>query len=508
MDWYICGQVIKSVLLQHPDFSYVPDNMNGTLYSVLDMKAALEKLEAICPTYENGIGTSPVDSMSKLDLLTYSALEAAESMLGSTVRLPGKGFLKLCESILGTTSAILRFKTLNLLCALQQLVDTTLKDDTLGSISLDEGELESLLALRASTSSQLSTCGSSSGDLRLESLDGSVKRRFREYTTFYQRIVPKTSYEVDTAHLAIIKLDDWATKRKMTLSQRVQEYFRNHGLSPLLCPISERPMTDAIYLRCGKTVNQAALEELIAGNIPESHCCCDEIHVDIAHKLHNCPVISDLAIHHLRTALEITDIVRYGDLPTVEYSFPEVKEDEKVELLHLAVASKNITIATFLLNSGVDVNSRGNWKPPLILAAASGSTDLVKTLLHFGARPGERDDDGLSPLTYAARKEHQPIVDILFTEITHVPLESVVSAEIEIFGKDQGNTASALHDLWLGLKDTDNSDSILYLQRAMELDPENHLFAEEMQSYLDDQETLQADRTYVTFTGIFLVKSN
>jgi len=262
-------------------------------------------------------------------------------------------------------------------------------------------------------------------------------------------------------------------------------------------------MTDAIYLRCGKTVNQAALEELIAGNIPESHCCCDEIHVDIAHKLHDCPLISDLAIHHLRRALDITDIVKYGDLPTLQYVFPEVKREEKVKLLHLAVASKNLTITTFLLNSGVDVNSRDDGKTPLILAATAGSTELLMALLHFGARPGDRDENGVSPLTYASRKDHQAIVDILFAKTTNVALESVLSSELEIAEKDRENVATALHDLWLGLKEVDSNDSILYLQRAMELDPENHLFAEEMQAYLDDQEILEADRVYVSLTGNF-----
>lgn len=483
--------------------------MNGTLYSVLDMKAALEKLELICPTYEGESDrTSPIDSMSKLDLLAYSALEAAQNMLPNTVRLPGKGFLKLCESIVGTPSAILQFKTLSLLCSLQYWVDTALKEDTLGSIPLNEDELDELLALRSSTSSHLSARGLTNGESETQaSLHDSVKRRFREDITFYQRIVPQSSYEVDTAHIAIIKLDDWATRRKMTLSQRVQEYFRNNGLSPLLCPISERPMTEGIYLRCGKTVNQPALEELIAGNIPESHCCCDEIHVDIAHKLHDCPLISDLAIQNLRRALGIMDIVKYGDLPTLRYVFPEIKRDERIKALHLAVASKNLTTTTFLLDSGVDVISRDVGKTPLTLAAASGSTELLMALLHFGARPADRDDNGVSPLTHAALKDHQAIVDILFAKMTELPLESALSSELEIPEKDRGNTATALHDLWSGVKDTDNDDSILYLQRAMELDPENHLYAEEMQAYLDDQETIQADRTYVTITGSFYLRT-
>jgi hypothetical protein len=483
--------------------------MNGTLYSVLDMKAALEKLELICPTYEGESDrTSPIDSMSKLDLLAYSALEAAQNMLPNTVRLPGKGFLKLCESIVGTPSAILQFKTLSLLCSLQYWVDTALKEDTLGSIPLNEDELDELLALRSSTSSHLSARGLTNGESETQaSLHDSVKRRFREDITFYQRIVPQSSYEVDTAHIAIIKLDDWATRRKMTLSQRVQEYFRNNGLSPLLCPISERPMTEGIYLRCGKTVNQPALEELIAGNIPESHCCCDEIHVDIAHKLHDCPLISDLAIQNLRRALGIMDIVKYGDLPTLRYVFPEIKRDERIKALHLAVASKNLTTTTFLLDSGVDVNSRDVGKTPLTLAAASGSTELLMALLHFGARPADRDDNGVSPLTHAALKDHQAIVDILFAKMTELQLESALSSELEIPEKDRGNTATALHDLWSGVKDTDNDDSILYLQRAMELDPENHLYAEEMQAYLDDQETIQADRTYVTITGSFYLRT-
>jgi hypothetical protein len=44
-------------------------------------------------------------------------------------------------------------------------------------------------------------------------------------------------------------------------------------------------------------------------------------------------------------------------------------------------------------------------------------------------------------------------------------------------------------------------ERILYLQRAMELDPENHLYAEEMQVYLDDQESGQAERVYISSIG-------
>jgi hypothetical protein len=494
------------MLLQHSEFSQVHETTNGTLYSVLDMKTALGKLETIYPNNdEDHDAFLPIYELTRFDLLVYCALDAAHRLLLGVTTIPPKGFSKLVEAVVSTPSPVLRFKTLTLVCTLQSLADSLLRDDTLGVKSLDESELASILGLRTSTSRHLSGAklnGVTSQGLR--SLHEPVKRRFKEDTKFIQQISLPIDSEIDTAHLAILRLEDLLTRREMNLAQRVQEYFRINGLDPLLCPISERPMTEAIFLRCGKTINQAALEELIAGNIPELHCCCDEIHIDIAHKLHDCPLISDLAIRHLRRALDISDVVKYGDLPTLRVAFSEVKDEDKVKLLHISIATKNLSIVTFLLDAGVDVNIADNDRTPLMLAAGLGSTDLVVALLHYGASPDHRDSKGVCALTCAASKSHRAVVEIIFKKSAKVTVESALSPETSLAAENRGQCAIALHDLWLGFKESDHRDSILYLQRAMELDPENHLYAEEMQAYLDDQESRESDRVYVSQMGPFL----
>src|SRR5438046_10410852 len=120
LDWYICRQIIKSMLLQHPDFSIAPQSTTGTLYSVLEAKASLEKLEDICPPYDNSDETTlPVDKMQRIELLIYCALESAHQMLLGLDTVPRKGYLILAETALGTSSPHLRFKAMILLFVLQ-----------------------------------------------------------------------------------------------------------------------------------------------------------------------------------------------------------------------------------------------------------------------------------------------------------------------------------------------------------------------------------------------------
>lgn len=489
------------MLLQHPDFSAVPENTTGTLYSVLDTNTALEKLEAICPPYETTNETAiQVEELTRMELFQYCLLEAAHQMLLSSEALPRKEYLALVESVLATASPHLRFKAITLLLVSQNSTDSLLRDDTLGIRPLEEAQLASTLSLRNMTSHHLYQSKPSTGNLQTHQLlHESVMLRFREETQFTQEITSSVTSQRDVAHLAIIKLEDSVAQQQMTLSQRVQNYFRRNELEPLLCPISQRPMTDAIYLRCGKTINQAALEELVAGNIPESHCCCEEIHVDIAHKLHDCPLVSDLAIHHLHRALDVQDIVRYGDLPTLRFMLPSIKDEEKVDLLHSSISLKNIAITTVLSSAGANVNAIRDDKTPLIRAASLGSHELVTALLHYGARPEYQDSNGRNALFHAACNSHQMVMEILFKNVSGSTLESVLSGE-ELVDSRRQKGATSLHDIWLGLKEG-GDERILCLQRAMELDPENHLYAEEMQVYLDDQESGQAERVYISSIG-------
>ena len=76
-----------------------------------------------------------------------------------------------------------------------------------------------------------------------------------------------------------------------------------------------------------------------------------------------------------------------------------------------------------------------------------------------------------------------------------------VSSDSQIAKEDKERCAEAFHDLWQGFQKAGLDQAILYLQRAMELDPENHLYAEEMQTYLDDLDSRQSEGLYATVTG-------
>jgi len=492
LDWYICRHIIHSILLQHPDFSAVPTAAPGaSLYSVLDTKTALQRLLSICPPYED-CENSPI---SKSELLIYCLLDVAHRLLVRCYSLPPKGYIELAKATLDIGSKVLDFKAKTICCALENSANSLLGKYTMGTLPFTKADIDMAFGLRSAAARLVSQ----NYPLQQQQFESTVRESFRRKVEFGKQIsLPCPKYR-DAIHLEIIKLEDMLTTRKLSLPEQVLQYFRINNLEPLICPISYRPMTEAVHLRCGKTVNLAALEELIAGNIPESHCCCDEIHVDIEHKLHDSPLVSDLAVRHLARALSAADIVRYGDLPTLRHLFPEIKEEEKVDLLHASL--KNVGPLTFLLNSGVNVNARKDGVTALMTASSLGSVECVVTLLHFGAEPDRRDPLGVSPIMFALREGKRTVAETLLAKIAGIPIDLLLSGDADIPPENVARSATALHDFYLGLKTSDKEDSIRCLQRAMELDPENHLYAEEMQVYLDDQELHESERTYVKIAG-------
>jgi hypothetical protein len=500
------------MLMQHPDFSRVPEsNTSAELYSVLDMKTALEQLESNSTPRENDNDeSSKFCSLTRLDLLIYCALEAVHQMLPGITSLSCKGYLKLPEAVLTNDGRApeLHFKAMTIICELQTSTDSLLRADTWGQRTLDESAMTSALGLRALTSRLLSNAKSSSPPTEDPSNQRPqyelLRSKVKERTLFKERLskAPYPDSNIDEVQIAIIKLDEILTRSTMSLAQKVHRYFQERDLESLICPISERPMTDAIYLRCGKTVRQAALQELVAGSIPASHCCCEEIHDDIEHKLHDSHLIRNLAKRHLGRALGIADIVKYGDLPTVQSIFPNVKTDEeKVDLLNLAILSKNLPMTTFFLEAGANVNASPNSKTPLMCAASSGTLEIVQALLNHKASVWQRDTKGRSALTFAVYRGHQAIIEHLFMRMTNIPFTIAVSSDSQIPKENRQMCAEAFHDLWQGFQKAGIAQGILYLQRAMELDSENHLYAEEMQTYLDDLESRLSDGFYATYSG-------
>jgi Ankyrin repeats (3 copies) len=508
------------LLAQHPDFSRVLDIPDGPVYSILDINTALEKLASVCPPRQAEDDICPPDRLTRLDLLRYCVLAAAQQMLPGITQPPHRGFLKLSETILGTDiPPELYFKSMVLLCELQSAVDSLLRLDTFGEAVLEELDLKATLNLRAITSRLLSQVSLSQVSPRLPVSSPSsrpsagelAKRKIKRAAIFRRQIALSKSSELgaEGAHLALIELDDAMAKRESPLTNRVRSYFEENDLETLLCPISERPMTDAVYLRCGKTVSKAALLELIAGNIPANHCCCEDIHDDIQHILHDSPLTSDLAVRHLSRVLHIDEVVQYGDLKTMQKMYSGVQDEtERAELLHLAITGKNSSAVEFLLEDGIDPNVPRNGKLPLVRAASLGLDDVVTALLDHGADAAARDTKGKSALAHAAHNGHQSVVELLFFSMSNIPFDAAISAEMDLPPDDRRKSAEALHDLWQALKEARAQDAILYLQRAMELDPENHVYAEEMQVYLDDEDDRNGTpRVHTNFVGEILLNT-
>lgn len=67
----------------------------------------------------------------------------------------------------------------------------------------------------------------------------------------------------------------------------------------------------------------------------------------------------------------------------------------------------------YLLDKGADVNTNKNWgNTALMMAAFGGKESTVKLLLSKGADVNI-ENDGMSALTWAKRKEHKNIIKIL-----------------------------------------------------------------------------------------------
>lgn len=153
------------------------------------------------------------------------------------------------------------------------------------------------------------------------------------------------------------------------------------------------------------------------------------------------------------------------------------------------------------MDSALDVDIPVDGETHLISAAVLGSLELVTKLLDYGALPTYRDRTGMTALAHAVGGGHQPVVELLFFRLTNTPLATAVSHDIEIANENKEPYTDALHELWLGYRKCGSHNAIIYLRRAMELDPENHLYAEEMQIYLDEQEKFRSTQIYTSVFG-------
>jgi hypothetical protein len=93
--------------------------------------------------------------------------------------------------------------------------------------------------------------------------------------------------------------------------------------------------------------------------------------------------------------------------------------------IHNAVYNGNLNRVRVLLNSGTNVNSRGNvgWTP-MQGAAEGGHTAIVKLLFNRGANINRRDDNGLTPLMDAAGEGHLDTVRFLLDKGANINARS------------------------------------------------------------------------------------
>jgi len=111
-----------------------------------------------------------------------------------------------------------------------------------------------------------------------------------------------------------------------------------------------------------------------------------------------------------------------GNLSAVIDSYTRCEQIDRSYLetlypLHSAVRAESLPAVQFLLDKGFNYNSRNNSKQtPLFLAASSGQTDIVRTLIQVGAEVDLADSRGWTPLMVAVKNNNASLTRILVKE--------------------------------------------------------------------------------------------
>jgi len=113
-----------------------------------------------------------------------------------------------------------------------------------------------------------------------------------------------------------------------------------------------------------------------------------------------------------------------GDLACTEHEFLIFSFKYYMDI-HTAAINGNINTTRRILNSGINVNSRGNLGFTALQAAAErGHTALVQLLLDRGANINARDQNGFTALMDAAGEGHLATVRLLLERGAYVNARS------------------------------------------------------------------------------------
>ena len=173
---------------------------------------------------------------------------------------------------------------------------------------------------------------------------------------------------------------------------------------------SEKPPKEDVYKMSAEELARPTLHEFVTGKREEAGemvVASDEIDKKLPEKckanLNKC----------------LFKAVKKGDLKTLQMLIEKgadvnVKDDDGMTPLSIAVWLAHKEDVHFLLENGADVNAKdSDGRTPLTHATANGHAEITKFLIEKGADVNAEDSGGSTPLMYATGNGHSEIAKLL-----------------------------------------------------------------------------------------------
>ena len=110
----------------------------------------------------------------------------------------------------------------------------------------------------------------------------------------------------------------------------------------------------------------------------------------------------------------ITVSTASNNIPTAKNEFATVTYDDDVTPLCQAIIKGDIEVVKKFIEYGVDVNQKSNGLTPLMIAARSNKTEIVKYLIeNCKVKINEKDSNGFTALKYAELSNATESIEIL-----------------------------------------------------------------------------------------------